>query len=70
MIDINKRQGELIIAHTTVKGQRSKYSKLDHKDAMKVRELQEAMVCPSVVNLAHAIYHNVIGNYLFTRSGV
>ena len=37
---------------------------------MKVRELQEAMTCPSNVNLAHGIDHNVIGNNPFTRRDV
>jgi hypothetical protein len=38
--------------------------------AAKVRELQEILACPSSVDLANAVEHNVIGTNPFTRQDI
>jgi hypothetical protein len=59
-----------VLAHQTVKGESSHFSAIDCRRAAKVRELQEALACPSDFDLANAIEHNVIGNNPFTRRDV
>jgi hypothetical protein len=58
------------MAHQTVKGESAHFSAIDCRRAAKVRELQEALACPSDFDLANAIEHNVIGNNPFTRRDV
>ena len=58
------------MGHTTVQSTQSKYSDIDYRRAVKIWELQEALACPSDIDLAHAIDHNVIGNTPFTRRDV
>jgi hypothetical protein len=66
-IDItNDNNNHVVLAHQTVKGESSHFSAIDCRRAAKVRELQEALACPSDVDLANAIEHNVIGNNPFT----
>jgi hypothetical protein len=60
----------VVLAHQTVKGESAHFSGIDCRRATKVRDLQEALACPSDVDLANAIEHNVIGNNPFTRRDV
>jgi hypothetical protein len=60
----------IVMAHQTVKGESAHFSAIDCRRAAKVRELQEALACPSDFDLANAIEHNVIGNNPFTRRDV
>jgi hypothetical protein len=60
----------MIMAHQTVKGESAHYSAIDCRRAAKIRELQEALACPSDFDLANAVEHNVIGNNPFTRRDV
>jgi hypothetical protein len=70
-IDINTdEEDHLVMAHQTVKGESSHFSAIDCRRAAKVRDLQEALACPSDFDLANAIEHNVIGNNPFTRRDV
>jgi hypothetical protein len=61
---------QIVLAHQTVKGESAHFSAIDCRRAAKVRGLQEALACPSDVDLANAIEHNVIGNNPFTRRDV
>ena len=70
-IDINSDEGDsVVLAHQTVKGESAHFSAIDCRRAAKVREIQEALACPSDIDLANAIEHNVIGNNPFTRRDV
>jgi hypothetical protein len=70
-IDINTNEhDQVVMAHQTVKGESAHFSAIDCRRATKVRELQEALACPSDVDMANAIEHNVIGNNPFTRRDV
>jgi hypothetical protein len=60
----------IVMAHQTVKGESAHFSAIDCRRAAKVRDLQEALACPSDFDLANAIEHNVIGNNPFTRRDV
>ncbi|OEU10829.1 hypothetical protein FRACYDRAFT_246701 [Fragilariopsis cylindrus CCMP1102] len=60
----------IVMAHQTVKGESAHFSAIDCRRAAKVRDLQEALACPSDFDLANAIEHNVIGNSPFTRRDV
>jgi hypothetical protein len=67
-ININTDEEDyMIMAHQTVKGESAHFSAIDCRRAARVRELQEALACPSDFDLANAIEHNVIGNNPFTR---
>jgi hypothetical protein len=73
-IDINTYEDDntdadehVILAHQTVKGEGAHFSAIDCRRAAKVRDLQEALTCPSDFDLANAIEYNVIGNNPFTR---
>jgi hypothetical protein len=63
-------ENKIVLAHQTVKGESAHFSAIDCRRAAKVRELQEALACPSDFDLANAIEHNVIGNNPFTRRDV
>jgi hypothetical protein len=70
-IDVATDQDQqVVLAHQTVKGESAHFSAIDCRRAAKVRDLQEALACPSDVDLANAIEHNVIGNNPFTRRDV
>jgi hypothetical protein len=70
-IDINTDEDDhVVMAHQTVKGESSHFSAIDCRRAAKIRELQEVLACPSDVDLANAVEHNVIGNNPFTRRDV
>jgi hypothetical protein len=70
-IDITTNDdNHIVLAHQTVKGESAHFSAIDCRRAAKVRELQEALACPSDFDLANAIEHNVIGNNPFTRRDV
>jgi hypothetical protein len=70
-IDINTDEHDhVILAHQTVKGESAHFSAIDCRRAAKVRELQEILACPSDIDLANAVEHNVIGNNPFTRRDV
>jgi hypothetical protein len=60
----------IVMAYQTVKGESAHFSSIDCRRAAKVQDLQEALACPSDVDLANAIEHNVIGNNPFTRRDV
>jgi hypothetical protein len=60
----------VVMAHQTVKGESAHFSAIDCRRAAKVRDLQEALACPSDFDLGNAIEHNVIGNNPFTRRDV
>jgi hypothetical protein len=60
----------VVMAHQTVKGESAHFSAINCRRAAKVRDLQEALACPSDFDLANAIEHNVIGNNPFTRRDV
>ena len=66
----NVGKQNVTLAHQTVKENKSKYSDLDYKRAVKIRELQESLGFPSDKDLAHAIEYNVLGNTPFTRRDV
>jgi hypothetical protein len=57
----------VVLVHQTVKGESAHFSVIDCRRASKIRELQEILACPSDVDLANAVEHNVIGNNPFTR---
>jgi hypothetical protein len=67
---ISDDDAHIVLAHQTVKGESAHFSDIDCRRATKVRDLQEALACPSDVDLANAIEHNVIGNNPFTRRDV
>jgi hypothetical protein len=70
-IDIATDNNEhVVIAHQTVKGESAHFSAIDCRRAAKVRELQEVLACPSDIDLANAVEHNVIGNNPFTRRDI
>jgi hypothetical protein len=70
-IDINTKEDDhVVMAHQTVQGESSHFSAIDCRRAAKVRELQEILVCPSDIDLANAVEHNVIGNNPFTRRDI
>jgi hypothetical protein len=58
------------MAHQTIKGESAHFSAIDCRRAAKIRDLQEILGCPSDVDLANAVEHNVIGNNPFTRRDV
>jgi hypothetical protein len=60
----------VVMAHQTVKGESAHFSAIDCRRAAKVRELQEVLACPSDIDLANAVEHNVIGNNPFTRRDI
>jgi hypothetical protein len=70
-ININSNGDDhIVMAHQTVKGESIHFSAIDCRRAAKVRELQEILGCPSDVDLANAVEHNVIGNNPFTRRDI
>jgi hypothetical protein len=70
-IDINTDEDDhVVMAHQTVKGESAHFSSIDCRRAAKIRDLQEALACPSDVDLANAVEHNIIGNNPFTRRDV
>jgi hypothetical protein len=70
-IDINTDDDDhVVMAHQTVKGESAHFSAIDCRRASKVRELQEILACPSDIDLANAVEHNVIGNNPFTRRDI
>jgi hypothetical protein len=70
-IDINADDdNHVVLAHQTVKGESAHFSAIDCRRAAKVRDLQEALACPSDAYLANAVEHNVIGNNPFTRRDI
>jgi hypothetical protein len=60
----------IVMAHQTVKEESAHFSAIDCRQAAKVRDLQEALACPSDFDLANAIEHNIIGNNPFTKRDV
>ena len=60
----------MVMAHQTVIGESAHFSAIDCRRAAKVRELQEVLACPSDIDLANAVEHNVIGNNPFTRRDI
>jgi len=70
-ININSNGDDhIVMAHQTVKGESIHFSAIDCRRAAKVWELQEILGCPSDVDLANAVEHNVIGNNSFTRRDI
>jgi hypothetical protein len=70
-IDINTdKYDHVVVAHQTVKGESAHFSAIDCRRAVKVCDLQEVLACPSDVDLANAVEHNVIGNNPFTRRDI
>jgi hypothetical protein len=70
-IDINTDEDDhVVMAHQTVKGESAHFSAIDCRRAANIRDLQEALACPSDVDLANAVEHNVIGNNPFTRRDI
>jgi hypothetical protein len=53
-----------------VKEESAHFSAINCRRASKVRELQEILACPSDIDLANAVEHNVIGNNPFTRRDI
>jgi hypothetical protein len=60
----------VVMAHQTVKGESAHFSAIDCRRAVKVRELQEVLGCPSDIDLANAVEQNVVGNNPFTRRDI
>jgi hypothetical protein len=60
----------VVMAHQTVKDESALFSAIDCRRVAKVRELQEVLACPSDIDLANAVEHNVIGNNPFTRRDI
>jgi hypothetical protein len=58
------------MAHQTVKGESAHFSAIDCRRAANVRNLQEVLACPSDVDLANAVEHNVVGNNPLTRRDI
>ena len=54
----------------TVDNNKKEYSTLECKRVEKVQDLQHLLGCPSDLDLAHAIEHNVIGNNNYSRKDV
>jgi hypothetical protein len=70
-IDINTdKDDHVVMAHQTVKGESAHFSAIDCRRAVKVHDIQEVLPCPSDVDLANAVEHNVIGNNPFTRRDI
>jgi hypothetical protein len=70
-IDINTDEDDhVVMAHQTVKGKSAHFSAIDCRRAAKVHDLQEVLACPSDVDLANAVEHNMIGNNPFTRRDI
>jgi hypothetical protein len=70
-IDINTDEDDhVVMAHQTVKGESAHFSAIDCRRTAKVCDLQEVLACPSDVDLANAVEHNVIGNNPFTRRDI
>jgi hypothetical protein len=70
-IDINTNEhDQVVMAHQTVEGESAHFSAIDCRRAAKIRELQEALACPSDVDLANAVEHNIIGKNPFTRRDI
>jgi hypothetical protein len=70
-IDINTdKDDHVVMAHQTVKGESAHFSAIDCRRAAKVRDLQEVLACPSDVDHANDVEHNVIGNNPFTRRDI
>jgi hypothetical protein len=70
-IDINTDEDDhAVLAHQTVESESSHFSAIDCRRAAKIRELQEILACPSDIDLANAVEHNVIGNNPFTRRDI
>jgi hypothetical protein len=46
------------------------FLQIDCRRAAKVHDLQEVLACPSDVDLANAVEHNVISNNPFTRRDI
>jgi hypothetical protein len=70
-IDINTDEDDhAVLAHQTVESKSAHFSAIDCTKDAKVRELQEVLACPSDVDLANAVEHNVIGNNPFTRRDI
>jgi hypothetical protein len=60
----------IVMAHQTMEGESSHFSAINCRRAAKVRDLQEAIACPSDFDLANAVEHIVIRNNPFTRRDV
>jgi hypothetical protein len=60
----------VVMAHQTGKGESAHFSAIDCRRAAKVRDLQEVLACPSDVDHANDVEHNVIGNNPFTRRDI
>jgi hypothetical protein len=57
----------MVLAHQTVKGKSARFSAIDCRRAEKLRNLLEVLLaCPSDMDLANAVKHNIIGNNPFT----
>jgi hypothetical protein len=70
-IDIaSDNNNHVVMAHQTEKGESAHFSAIDCRRAAKVRELQEVLACPSDIDLANAVEHNVICNNPFTRRDI
>jgi hypothetical protein len=70
-IDINTDEDDhVVLAHQTVQGESAHFSAIDCRRAAKIRELQEVLACPSDIDLANAVEHNIIGNNPFTRRDI
>jgi hypothetical protein len=70
-IDINTDEDDhVVLAHQTVESESAHFSAIYCRRAAKVCELQEVLACPSDVDLANAVEHNVIGNNPFTRQDI
>ena len=70
-IDIGTDSNDhVVMAHQTVKGESAQFSAIDCRRAAKVRELQQVLACPSDIDLANAVEHNIIGYNRFTRRDI
>ena len=59
-----------VMAVQTVEDEKAKYSRIDCTRAEAIRKLQQVLACPSDVDLANAVEHNIIGPSPFTRRDV
>ena len=60
----------VVLVHQTVKGESAHFSAINCWRAAKVRDLRGSLACPSDLDLANAIEHNVTGNNPFTKRDV
>ena len=70
-LDIHlEENAKVVLSVITVEGRMKEFSKLECARAKAARNLQHVLMCPSDLDLAHAIKHNIIGNNEYRREDI